>query len=125
MKVKSLSHVRLFGTLWTVVHRAPLPMGFSRQEYYSGLPFPSPGDLPHPGIELTSPSLAGGFFTTEPPGKPLRPFKGQQRNKFGVGRVGDMPRGETGLFREGLPMSLICKYMARACEEFIQPWEPF
>ena len=45
-------------------------MGFSRQEYWSGLPFPSPEDLPNPGIELASPALAGGFFTTEPPGKP-------------------------------------------------------
>ena len=47
--------------------QAPLPMGFSRQEYWSGLPFPPPGDLPHPGIEsasLSSPALAGGFFTT-------------------------------------------------------------
>ena len=45
-------------------------MGFPRQEYWSGLPFPSPGDLPHPGIEPESPALAGGFFTAEPPGKP-------------------------------------------------------
>ena len=48
-------------------------MGFSRQEYWSGLPFPSPGDLPHPEkepVSLASPTLAGGFFTTEPPGKP-------------------------------------------------------
>ena len=45
-------------------------MGFPRQEYWSGLPFPSPGDLPDPGMELASPALAGGFFTTEPPGKP-------------------------------------------------------
>ena len=45
-------------------------MGFPRQEYWSGLPFPSPGDLPDPGIEPMSPALAGGFFTTEPPGKP-------------------------------------------------------
>ena len=61
------SRVRLFATLWTVAHQAPLSMGFSRQEYWSGLPFPSPGDLPDPGTEpvsLTSPSLAGGFFTT-------------------------------------------------------------
>ena len=49
--------------------QAPLSMGFSRQEYWSGLPFPPPGDLPHPGIEPMSPTLAGGFFTTEPPGK--------------------------------------------------------
>ena len=55
---------------WTVAHRAPLSMGFPRQEYWSGLPFPSPGDLPNPGTELTSPTLAGGFFTTEPPAMP-------------------------------------------------------
>jgi len=45
-------------------------MEFSRQEYWSGLPFPTPGDLPDPGIEPTSPALAGGFFTTKPPGNP-------------------------------------------------------
>ena len=57
---------------WTVARQAPLPMGFSRQEYWSEQPFPSPGDLPNPEIELVSPTLAGRFFTTEPPGKPLR-----------------------------------------------------
>ena len=57
-------------TLWTVVQQASLSMGFSRQECWSELLFPSPGDLPEPGIELVSPALAGGFFTTEPPGKP-------------------------------------------------------
>ena len=56
-KVKSLSHVRLFATPWTVAHQAPPSMGFSRQEYWSGLPFPSPGDLPDPGIESRSPTL--------------------------------------------------------------------
>ena len=56
---------------WTVAHQAPLSTGFSRQEYWSGLPFASPEDLPNPGIETTSPALAGGFFTSEPPGKPL------------------------------------------------------
>ena len=55
-QVKSLSHVRLFATPWTVAHQAPLSMGFSRQEYWSGLPFPSPGDLPDPGIEPRSPA---------------------------------------------------------------------
>ena len=59
-----------FATLWTVAHQARLSMGFPRQESWSGLPFPSPGDLPNPGIETTSPALAGRFFTTEPPGKP-------------------------------------------------------
>ena len=57
MKVKSLSRVQLFVTAWTVAHQAPLSMGFSRQEYWSGLPFPSPGDLPNPGIEPRSPAL--------------------------------------------------------------------
>src|SRR5574341_945454 len=64
-----------FVTLWTVAHQAPLPMGFPRQEYWNGLPFPSPGDLPDPRIEptsLVSPALAGRFFTTEPLGSPKR-----------------------------------------------------
>ena len=64
------SRVQLCATLWTAAHQASLYTGFSRQEYWSGLPFPSPEDLPNPGIELASPALAGGFFTTEPPGKP-------------------------------------------------------
>ena len=51
-------------------HQAPLSMAFAKQEYWSGLPFPSPGDLPHPGIELTSPPLADGLFITEPPQRP-------------------------------------------------------
>ena len=61
------SCVRLFANLWTVTHQAPLSMGFSRQEYWSGLPCPPPGALPNPGIELVSllsPALADGFFTT-------------------------------------------------------------
>ena len=61
---KSLSRVQLFETLWTVAHWAPLFMGFSRQECWSGLPCPPPGDLPGPGIEPMSPALVGGFFTT-------------------------------------------------------------
>ena len=56
-KVKSLSRVRLFAIPWTVAHQAPPSMRFSRQEYWSGLPFPSPGDLPNPGIEPGSPAL--------------------------------------------------------------------
>ena len=57
VKVKSLSCVQLFATPWTVAHQAPPSMGFSRQEYWSGLLFPSPGDLPDPGIETRSPAL--------------------------------------------------------------------
>ena len=55
---------------WTVAHQAPLSVRLPRQEYWSGLLFPSPGDLSDPGIKPISPALAGGFFTTEPPGKP-------------------------------------------------------
>ena len=58
-------------TLWTVAYQVPLPMGFPRQEYWSGLPFAPAGDLPEPGVEPVSPALVGEFFTTEPPGKPL------------------------------------------------------
>ena len=71
VKVKLLSCVRLFVTLWTVAHQAPSFMGFSRQEHWSGLPFPSPGDLPDPGIEPRSPALQADILTSEPPGKPL------------------------------------------------------
>ena len=67
----SLSHVQLFSaTPWIVAHQAPLSMGLPRKECWSGLPFPSLGDLPDLRIEPTSPALAGGFFTIEPPGKP-------------------------------------------------------
>ena len=58
-----------FVTPWIVALQAPLSMGLPRQEYWIGLPFPSPGDLPDPEIELASPALAGRFFSTEPPGK--------------------------------------------------------
>ena len=68
VKVKSLSRVRLFATPWTVTYQAPPSMGFSRQEYWSGLPFPSPGDLPDPGIEPGCPALQADALTSEPPG---------------------------------------------------------
>ena len=67
------SHVQPFVTPWTLAHQASLSMGFSKQEYWRGLPFPPPGDLPNPAIKsesLVSPALAGGFFTTKPLGKP-------------------------------------------------------
>ena len=70
MKVKSLSRVRLFSTSWTVAYQAPPPMEFSRQEYWSRLPFPSPGDFPDPGIELRSPALHADTLPSETPGKP-------------------------------------------------------
>ena len=78
----SNSHIcTSFATPWSGVHQAPLSMGFPRQEYWNRLPFPFPGDIPNPGIELespASPALAGGFFTSEPPGKP-KYGKGQSK----------------------------------------------
>ena len=71
VKVKSLSRVQLFATPWTVAHQAPQSMGFSRQEYWSGLPFPSPGDLPNQGIEPRSPVLQADALTSEPPAQIL------------------------------------------------------
>ena len=71
VKVKSLSHVQHFVTPWTVAYQAPPSMEFSRQEYWSGLPFPSPGDLPDPGIEAGSPASEADTLTSEPPGKPV------------------------------------------------------
>ena len=70
-----LSHVQLFGIPRIVANKTPLSMEFAKQEYWSGLPFPTPEDLPNPGIEpvsLEPPALAGGFFTIVPSGKPLR-----------------------------------------------------
>ena len=66
---KHFSHVWLCATPWTVAHQALLSVGFSRQEYWSGLPFPSPGDLPDPGIKPRSPALQTDVLTSEPPGK--------------------------------------------------------
>ena len=77
-------------TLWTVGLHAPLFMRFPRQEYWNGLPFPSQGDLAHPGIEpvsLASPALAGRFFTTESPGKPqihIAVYKIDKQQRFAV-----------------------------------------
>ena len=88
MKVKSLSRVPLFTTPQTAARQAPLSMGFPRQEHWSGLPFPPPRDLPHPGVTLT-----GGFFTTEPPGKSrpteARDFSGGSDDKESSYNMGD------------------------------------
>ena len=66
VKVKSLSRVRLFMTPWSVAYQAPQSMGFSKQEYWSGLPFPFPGDLSNPGIEPGSPTLQADALPSEP-----------------------------------------------------------
>ena len=70
MPIQSLRHVQVFATAWTVACQAPLSMEFPKQEFWTGWPFPSPGDLPNPGIEPTSPAFAGKFFTPKPLGKP-------------------------------------------------------
>ena len=67
--MKLLSHVQLFATPWTVTYQALLTVGFSRQEYQSGLPFPSPGDLPNPGIDPGSSALQADVLLSEPPRK--------------------------------------------------------
>ena len=77
--VKSLSRVQLFVTPWTVAYQPPPSMGFSRQEYWSGLPFPSPGDLPDPGIE---PALQADILTSEPPGKPQYKIKLKKKKEI-------------------------------------------
>ena len=69
--MKSLSRVRLFATPWTLAYQAPPSLGFSRQDYWTGVPFPSPGDLPNPGIEPGSPVLQADALLSEPPGKSL------------------------------------------------------
>ena len=83
VKVNLLSRVQLFVTLWTVAHQAALSMGFSRQKYWSGLPLPSPGDLPDPGVEPGSPALQADALSSEPPGKPRRGVisKGESRRR--------------------------------------------
>ena len=78
-----LSPVQLLVTPWTAAHQTLLSIAFSRQEYWSGLSFPSPGDLPDPGIEPASPASASEFFITEPPGKPRQTFRQSQfYNRF-------------------------------------------
>ena len=82
--MKRLSRVRLFTTPWTVACQTPLSMGFSRQEYWSGLPFPSPEDLPDPGIEPGSSALEADDLTSEPPGKLSQYMQKNQLTKFNI-----------------------------------------
>ena len=79
-KVKPLSNVRLFATPWTVAYKASPSMGFPRQEYWSGLPFPSLGDLSDPGIKPGSPALQADALTSEPPGKLYNPTSRNKKN---------------------------------------------
>ena len=82
VKVKSLSHVLLFATPWTVAYQASLSMGFSRQEYWTGLPFPSPGDLPDPGIEPESPALQQMLYSLSHQGSPFHLYDIAKLSKF-------------------------------------------
>ena len=83
-EVKLLSRVQFFATPWTVAHQAPPSMEFSRQEYWSGLPFPSPGDLPNPGIEPSSPTLwADALLSSQPPGSILS-WRNSKNGKCGI-----------------------------------------
>ena len=97
MCVPSHSAVSHFATARTVARQAPLSMGFPRQDYWGGLPFPSRGDLPDPGIEPSSPAFAGRLFTTEPPGKPTnrRGNGNRRKGKLGEGRASQVPGRDT------------------------------
>ena len=94
MKVKLLSRVRLFVTPWTVAYQALQSMGFSRQEYWSGLPFPSPGDLPDPGIEPRSPALQADALPSELPGKSTSQNGHHQKNLQTINAGEDMQKRE-------------------------------
>ena len=105
-----LSRVRLFATPWTVTNQAPLSTGFSRQEYWSGLPFPPPGELPDPGIELeslVSPALAGGSFATGKNPHHLGSPQAPGLNASTSGPLADcLPRGSLSLFAPWSPQLL-------------------
>ena len=75
LSLEASNFIQDLATPWTVAYQASLSMGFSRQEYWSGLPFPSPGDLPDPGIEPESPALQADALPSEPPGKPKPQYK--------------------------------------------------
>ena len=93
---QSLSRVWLFMTPWTVACQTPLSLAFPRQEYWSGLPLPSPRDLSDPGIEPTSPALEGGFFTTEPLRKSSRSWQVYKLHTLGRLRVWRLSRKQQG-----------------------------
>ena len=90
-QVKSLSPIRLFVTPWTVAFQVPPFIGFSRQEYWSGLPFPSSGDLPNPGVEHGSPALQADSLPSEPPGKTLSSSPPPQFGRRSSNREGTQP----------------------------------
>ena len=116
MCVLSHSVVSDSATPWTVAYQAPLSMGFPRQEYWSGLPFTSPGDLPNPWIKFASPAFAGRFFTTELPGKP-RPGIVPSRKHFRAVFILTDCKSEVEGKMDMLLWSIIAKYL-RKLEDF-------
>ena len=107
-KVKSLSRVRLFATPWTVAYQAPPSMGFSRQEYWSGLPFPSPGDLPNPWIEPGSRALQADSLPAEPPRKP---YKAERFVMNVVGTAHPIECLVSPFWEAGVPTLLMCLWI--------------
>ena len=130
------SHVWLFVTLWTITHQTPLSMEFSKQEYWSGLPCTSPGDLPSPGIEpasLTSPVLANGFFTTsatwEAPS--IRKWNIRRNGRYSTGLLVQAwqgrctKRGRKQYTPQGLPLPKFLKFEFLCVESRLglPPWQ--
>ena len=102
LMLSHISHIWLFATLWAVVWQVPLSMGFSRQEYWSGLPCPPPGHLPDPGIKPASPAspaLAGRFFTTESPGNPVPKTEQAKNTIVAIGIAAKMSKAFSLYFR--------------------------
>ena len=91
--MKLFSRVRLFVTPWTVAHQAPLSVEFSRQEYWARLPFPSPGDLPNPGIKPRSPALRAGALPSEPPGNHDQPRQHIKKQRHYFANKGPSSQG--------------------------------
>ena len=110
--MKSLSRVRLFATPWTVAHQAPPSMGFSRQEYWSALPFPSPRDLLDPGIEPRSPALQADALTSKPPGKTSIPKKGNAKECSDYHTIVETSLEKLSIFNKPFPGSSEVKVSA-------------
>ena len=108
-QLSSLSRIRLSVTPWTVADQTPLSMGFSRQEYWSGLPFPSSGDLPHPGIEARSPALQADALPSKPPG--IKLVSPPNLKSLGS-KPKDLINHRLGVFRKFQKQTRICHKLA-------------
>ena len=121
MKVKLLSRVRLFVTPWTVAYQAPPSMGFSRRECWSGLPFPSPGDLPDSGVEPGSPTLQADTLPSEPPGKP-QPYTTGVHFTIWYCIILGWPNHSFGFSHKLLPNTLLACLVLNHVWLFATPW---